>query len=322
MRLALSYDALKMNGTPARRRDVADRCGQRPSACASLSMTHGPAMSTSGVPPPIVMAPIVTGFTGTIIQDASGGRRHVTGGSGRQAAVGRRPAAPDAGSLCRWLASTKLANSGCGLSGFDLNSGWNCTATNQGWSVQLDDLDELAVRRSSREPQALGGQDRLVQAVELVPVAMPLADEACCRRSGWPASRARARTAYWPEPHRAAELVDAEQVAQLVDDLVRRVLVALGRIGVRQAADVARELDRRPLEAVADAEVRDQALARDLGRPHHAARAARAEPAGHQDAVGAVEQPRAVILLERLRLDPLDVDLRAGGRTRRERAPR
>ena len=31
-------------------------------------------------------------------------------------------------------APTKPANSGCAAVGLDLNSGWNCTATNQGWS--------------------------------------------------------------------------------------------------------------------------------------------------------------------------------------------
>ena len=45
------------------------------------------------------------------------------------------------------------------------------------------------------------------------------------------------------------------------------------------------------------------------GRLHHAARAAIAEAAGHQNAVGAVERAAAVRLLERLGLDPLDVHL-------------
>ena len=67
-------------------------------------------------------------------------------------------------------------------------------------------------------------------------------------------------------------------------------------------------LDGRPLEAVADAEVGDAALARDLGRAHHAARAAIAEAAGHQDAVRAVEQLLAARLFERLGFDPADVD--------------
>ena len=33
------------------------------SACAGLSMTHGPAMKASGLPPPTVNDPIWTGFT-------------------------------------------------------------------------------------------------------------------------------------------------------------------------------------------------------------------------------------------------------------------
>ena len=46
---------------------------------------------------------------------------------------------------------------------------------------------------------------------------------------------------------------------------------------------------------------------------HHAARAARAESARHQDADRALEQPRAALLFERLGLDPLDVDPHAIG---------
>ena len=52
-------------------------------------------------------------------------------------------------------------------------------------------------------------------------------------------------------------------------------------------------------------------VARDFGRPHHAARAAVAESARHEDAVRAVEQLLAARLLERLGLDPVDVDLQA-----------
>ena len=50
---------------------------------------------------------------------------------------------------------------------------------------------------------------------------------------------------------------------------------------------------------------------RVLGRLHHAARAARPESAGHEDADRAVEQARAAFLFERFRLDPLDVDAHA-----------
>ncbi len=59
-----------------------------------------------------------------------------------------------------------------------------------------------------------------------------------------------------------------------------------------------------------------------LRGPHHAARAARAESAGHEDAVGAVEELLAVGLLERFGLDPLDVHLQSMRESRRDTALR
>jgi len=110
-----------MNGMPARPA-ISRIAAASDRACASLSMTHGPATSASGAPPPTVTGPIVTGFTGTIIQDASA--------AVRGAATPDSQAAGDSSVcratrciLCLWLASTKLANNGAGLSGFDLNSG-------------------------------------------------------------------------------------------------------------------------------------------------------------------------------------------------------
>ena len=50
-------------------------------------------------------------------------------------------------------------------------------------------------------------------------------------------------------------------------------------------------------------------LAGILGGLHHAARAARAESAGDEDAVRVVEQRRAAFLLERLGLDPVQPHL-------------
>ena len=119
---------------------------------------------------------------------------------------------------------------------------------------QLGDLDELAVRRSARDAHALLAQRRLVEAVELEAMAMALGDESRRRtsvreRSGHEVALVAAQA------HRAAELVDAEQIAQLVDHAVRRGLVDFGRVGAFEQAHVAREFDGRPLEAVADAEV-------------------------------------------------------------------
>ena len=105
------------------------------------------------------------------------------------------------------------------------------------------------------------------------------------------------------------EIVHAQQVAQLVDDLVGCVGRAFGGVGIREAAHVARELDGRPLEPVADAEKRDPPLPRASGRAHHAARAAIAEPAGHQDAHRRPSSSRGPSsCLQRLGIDPRDVD--------------
>ena len=124
------------------------------------------------------------------------------------------------------------------------------------------------------------------------------------------------------QAHRAAEFFDAQQVAQLVDDLVQGLFVALRRVGALEAADVSREVHGRPLEAVADAEERDLPFARHARGAHHAPCAPRAESARHQDAVGVVEQVFAAFLLEGFGLDPVEPDTRRGARIRRGAALR
>src|SRR5262249_54832252 len=116
---------------------------------------------------------------------------------------------------------------------------------------QLGDLDELAVRGAPRDAQPALGERLLVEAVELVAMAMALVNEARAVHALGQRSRSElARVA--PQPHGAAEIVDAEEVAQLVDHLGAGVRVALRRVGVGEAGHVARVLDGGPLEAVAD----------------------------------------------------------------------
>src|SRR5262249_43879937 len=293
VRLALSYDALKTSGTPARR-EMSASASAVSIACASLSMTHGPAMSTSA-PPPIVTPPATTGRTGW-------------GG-------GATPLPPHG--RCRVIALRDLvAVAGLDESGEErvrlerlrLELGVELHSDVPRMRGQLDDLDELAVERAADDLQPLVGQRLLEQAVELVAVAVAFVDHVAAvqrvrRRARLQLARVRS------EPHRPAEVVDAEQIAQLVNQVGLGVGRAFRRGGVGEAADVARVLDGGPLEAVADPEVRDAPFTRDLGGAHHAARAAVAEAARHQDAVGAVEQLLAAGLLERFRLDPADVDL-------------
>ena len=92
---------------------------------------------------------------------------------------------------------------------------------------QLDDLDELAVDRAADDPQPLFGERLFVETVELVPMPVPLVDDFLAvqlERQGIRREPARVTA----EPHRAAHVVDPEQVAKLVDDLVGRVLGDFG----------------------------------------------------------------------------------------------
>src|SRR5262245_52793604 len=74
---------------------------------------------------------------------------------------------------------------------------------------ELRDLDESAVRRPAGNPKAALGQCPLVQAVELIAVAMTLVD----RRRAVDAVRQGSRrqlAGVGAEAHGAAELVDPE----------------------------------------------------------------------------------------------------------------
>ena len=106
-------------------------------------------------------------------------------------------------------------NSGCGSSGFDLNSGWNWQPRNQGWSREFADLDVRAVGRLAGDPQAAAFSTLFVFAIEFVAMAMALADLA--RAVGLVREAALGQLAGpSAQPHRAAQFVDALQLAQLV----------------------------------------------------------------------------------------------------------
>src|SRR5688572_365781 len=288
VRLALSYDALKTNGVPARRA-MSRSASAVSTACASLSMTQGPAMSASG-PPPRLTPPRST--------------REVSTGLPYHGGRGRLPQR-------ELVAQGGLHESGeqrVRLERLRLELGMELHRYIVRMVGQLDDLHELAVERSADDLEPLLGQRLLEQAVELVAVAVALGDDVA------PVERVRPRTRFQPalvrsEPHRPAQIVHAEQIAKLVDDVRLGVGRAFGGVGVGEAADVPCVFDRRPLEAVADAEVGNAPLARDLGGAHHAARPAIAEAAGHQDAVRPVEQLLAAVLFQRLGFDPADVHL-------------
>src|SRR5205807_5020064 len=91
------------------------------------------------------------------------------------------------------------------------------------------------------------------------------------------------------QAHGAAQLVNAGELAQLIDDAVRSGLIELAGVGLIQATDVARVFDAGGLHAQADAEIRNFFLTRVANAVQHALNAALAEAARYQDAVKAFE---------------------------------
>src|SRR4029453_1218799 len=87
VRFALSYEALKRNGTRDRT-GVSASCPARCVAPASLSITHGPAIRTNGLPPPIEMSPSVSAGTGTLIGAVMAGWAGWAGWAGKAGRVG------------------------------------------------------------------------------------------------------------------------------------------------------------------------------------------------------------------------------------------
>src|SRR6266849_2918494 len=111
------------------------------------------------------------------------------------------------------------------------------------------------------------------------------------------------------EAHRAAQGVDADEIAQLEDDLVRRLVVELGRVRADHPDDVPCELDRRALHAQADAEVGNSLLARVTDCAQLPFDAARSESRADQDSVDVRQLAVIALFLERFRIDVDDAHL-------------
>ena len=89
---------------------------------------------------------------------------------------------------------------------------------------------------------------------------------------------------------------------------MRRLGVHLGRVRAVEPDDVPGELRHRHVHAEADAEVRDAALARDAAGEDLPLPAARAEAAGHEDAVHRLEQLGSLVVRHVLGVDPANAN--------------
>ena len=117
-------------------------------------------------------------------------------------------------------APTKSRNSGCGLVGRLLNSGWNWQATNHGMVRQLDELHQALVGGRAADDQA-GLQQLLPEdVVDLVAVAVPLVDDLLAvGLEGLGARHHLGRRG--AQAHGAAHVGDVLLLGQQVDDRVR-----------------------------------------------------------------------------------------------------
>src|SRR5207302_4722604 len=128
-------------------------------------------------------------------------------------------------------------------------------------SLQLDHLDEPELLVDSARDQPLLLELRAIGIVDLVPVAMSLADL-------WPAVDLRRertrlqRAGICAEPHGSTLRGHLLLFLHQRDHRVRRSLIELVAVGLLQAADVAGELDGGHLQAEADAKERHLALPR------------------------------------------------------------
>src|SRR5215471_319681 len=152
----------------------------------------------------------------------------------------------------------------------------------------LDNLNIRPIRSRAADLQPATGQDGLVFAVEFVAVAMALADLRGIVNSGSEGVRlqlARPRA----QAHRASQFINPAQLAQLINDAMRRAGIELARVCLLQSANVAGKLNASRLHAQANAKVWDLVFPRVADGIQHAFNAALAKSAGNQNAVKALE---------------------------------
>src|SRR5579859_1716653 len=178
--------------------------------CSSLSMTQGPAISANVSPPPKRMDGLTSIATGKL---------DIPQQRPRHTALALLVSGANKRSKQR-MRLERL--------GFEL--GMKLAAQIPRMISDLADLDVGAIGSLAGNPQTGRCQNLLIFAIELVAVTMPLADlrraislvrEAAFHQQAWPRA----------QPHGAAQIVDTLQLAQLVNDAMRRARIEFARIG-------------------------------------------------------------------------------------------
>ena len=249
-----------------------DRPGHRPAATASIVRPGRPARPSR---PSGNAAVIVIGM----VLD----RRSSDSLTRRSRASSSDPA-PSGRPRCRRAAAMNSRNRGWARVGFDLNSGWNWTARNQGWSVSSTISTIVPSGLMPVGDEAVLLEVPPVGVVELVAVAVPLVDQVdAVGLAGHAVGGQGARPG--AEPHRAAALADRLLVGHQADDGVLGRLCRTRCCWRPRARARPGELDDGALHPQADAEVRDAACPGVADRLDLALDPPHPEPAGHEDAV-------------------------------------
>src|SRR5690242_1143762 len=145
--------------------------------------------------------------------------------------------------------------------GARLELGVELAADEPGVVLELNDLDELPVRREAAQPHPVLHEEVAIAIRDLVTMPVPLAHLGHAVDLG--GARATSEpTRVGAEPHRAAHVRHVLLRLHEGDHGVVAFRGELGRVAVLQLADVARELDDGCLHAEADAEEREARLAR------------------------------------------------------------
>src|SRR5216684_2611984 len=301
------------------------------SACARLSSAHGPAMSTTGRSLPSVRLPIWTwrwfiSSTAPSPQPspARGEGAHRVfpsplAGTTRPTALRSAPRGFDRRATEPALVERGFDEAGeqrVRLERLRFELGMVLHADEPGMVGDLDDFRQLAVRRHAGEAQTRLLELAHVVDVDLVAVAMALADLRRAAVDLADAAAAREHRLVGAEPHGAAEIAAGLTLLQHVaahplgHEPDHRVLARpeLGRARALEPGEVARRLDHRHLHAEADAEIGHEPLARETRGLDLALGAALAEAAGDEDAVDAFELDDRVLLLEDLGIEPIQID--------------
>src|SRR5437867_787160 len=151
----------------------------------------------------------------------------------------------------------------------------------------------------------MDGENLFELAVELISVAMTFGN----RRRLINPVRQRARfqlCGVGAQAHGAANRINAQQIAQLVNDGIWRVRIELGAVAVVQTAYIPRVFDHGALHSQTNPEIRDVLLASKLNGADHAGNTAFAEPPGHEQTIELPEFRRFARMLQALGFDPVN----------------